>query len=169
MAITKADFNKIWGVSSSVPEYTFSDQDYADGWEFVGNLPPTRAMWDKLQKRNDEKMQYLMENGTNWVDDVASLRATDANVGEVYCTKGYYSVNDGGGATYTIRAKVVGDEDDGGNTIILNNDTVAEMIVNDNYDRSVLNFEYMRNEGFKHYYLYDTCLWLLYGVYGNTI
>lgn len=61
MAITQDDFKKVWASTSSVPEYTFSDADYQDGWEFVGNLPPTRAMWDTLQRRNDEKTQFLAE------------------------------------------------------------------------------------------------------------
>ena len=61
MSITQDDFKKIWASTSSVPEYTFSDSDYQDGWEFVGNIPPTRAMWDTLQRRNDQKMKYLQE------------------------------------------------------------------------------------------------------------
>lgn len=127
MTVNKTDFDKIWASTSSVPEYTFSDTDYKNGWEFVGNLPPTRAMWDKLQKRNDEKMQYLMENGTNWVDNVSTLRTTDAKVGEVYGTKGYYTDNDGGQGFYIIRADD-SDTDDGGAIIILDNGNVAELI-----------------------------------------
>lgn len=130
MTVTKDDFNKIWASTSSVPEYTFSDTDYKNGWEFVGNLPPTRAMWNKIQKCNDEKMQYLMENGTNWVDNVATLRTTNAKIGEVYGTKGYYTNNDGGQGFYIIRADA-SDTDDGGCIIVLNNGNVAELIVND--------------------------------------
>ena len=62
MAITPSDFEKIWSTNASTPAYTFSDADYLEGWDFVGNLPPTRAMWNAIQKRTDEKMQYLTKN-----------------------------------------------------------------------------------------------------------
>lgn len=127
MSITKADFNKIWGNTSSVPIYAFTDADYQDGWEFVGNLPPTRAMWDTLQRRNDQKMKYLMDNGTMWVDSVSDLRSYDASVGEVVATKGYYTPNDGGNSFFVVRADS-SDTDDGGSIIILDNGNVAELI-----------------------------------------
>lgn len=62
MAITLADFNKIWSSTSPLSPYTFSDDDYNDGWNFIGQIPPSRQMWDFLQKNNDEKMQYLANN-----------------------------------------------------------------------------------------------------------
>lgn len=126
--ITQGDFKKIWASTSSVPEYTFSDADYQDGWEFVGNLPPTRAMWDTLQRRNDQKMKYLQDNGSMCFDSVADMVATDIDAGQTVLTKGYHSVNDGGSALYTIRAKDVSDVDDGGSIIFLDNDNVAELI-----------------------------------------
>lgn len=128
MSITQDDFKKIWASTSSVPEYTFSDSDYQDGWEFVGNLPPTRAMWDTLQRRNDQKMKYLQDNGSMCFDSVADMVASNLESGQTVITKGYYSVNDGGSALYTIRAKDVADVDDGGSIIFLNNGNVAELI-----------------------------------------
>lgn len=62
MAITPTDFDKIWSTNASTPEYTFSDADYLEGWDFVGNLPPTRAQWNAIQKRTDEKMKYVFDN-----------------------------------------------------------------------------------------------------------
>ena len=78
MTVTKDDFNKIWGSTSSVPQYTFTDSDYQDGWEFVGNIPPTRAMWDELQRKNDEKMQYLSSPAltSKIIDGIDLLRTT---------------------------------------------------------------------------------------------
>lgn len=128
MAITQDDFKKIWASTSSVPEYTFSDADYQDGWEFVGNLPPTRAMWDTLQRRNDQKFKFLQDNGSMCFDSVADMVASDLGSGQTVITKGYYSVNDGGSALYTIRAKDVADVDDGGSIIFLDNENVAELI-----------------------------------------
>ena len=62
MAITLADFNKIWASTSPLSPYTFSDDNYNEGWNFIGQIPPSRQMWDFLQKNNDEKMQYLANN-----------------------------------------------------------------------------------------------------------
>lgn len=62
MAITPTDFEKIWSTNASTPAYTFDDADYLEGWDFVGNLPPTRAQWNAIQKRTDEKMKYIFEN-----------------------------------------------------------------------------------------------------------
>lgn len=128
MSITQDDFKKIWASTSSVPEYTFSDADYQDGWEFVGNLPPTRAMWDTLQRRNDQKMKYLQDNGSMCFDSVADMVDADLDEGQTVLTKGYHSVNDGGSAIYTIRAKDVADVEDGGSIIFLDNGNVAELI-----------------------------------------
>ncbi len=59
MAITLADFNKIWASTSPLTPYSFSEANYKQGWNFIGSTPPARQMWDFLQKNNDEKMQYL--------------------------------------------------------------------------------------------------------------
>lgn len=62
MAITPADFNKIWASTSPLTPYSFSTSQYKEGWNFVGATPPSRQMWDFIQKNNDEKMQYLLNN-----------------------------------------------------------------------------------------------------------
>ena len=62
MAITPSDFSKIWASNADTPEYTFTEADYLKGWDFVGNLPPTRAMWNAMQKSTDEKMKYVFDN-----------------------------------------------------------------------------------------------------------
>lgn len=62
MAITLADFNKIWAITSPLTPYSFSESNYKQGWNFIGSTPPARQMWDYLQKNNDEKMQYLANN-----------------------------------------------------------------------------------------------------------
>lgn len=40
------DFSKIWASNSPLPEYTFSDADYLEGWDFVGSAPPTKNEFD---------------------------------------------------------------------------------------------------------------------------
>ena len=128
MAITQDDFKKVWASTSSVPKYTFSDTDYKNGWEFVGNLPPTRAMWDELQRKNDEKMQFLQENGSMCFDSVTDMKSSNLDAGQTTFTKGYYSINDGGAGVYSIRGKVAGETEDGGSVIFLENENVAELI-----------------------------------------
>ena len=59
MAITIDDFSKIWASTSPLTPYSFSESLYKEGWNFIGSTPPSRQMWDFLQKNNDEKMQYL--------------------------------------------------------------------------------------------------------------
>ena len=62
MAITTDDFNKIWASTSPLTPYSFSESQYKEGWNFIGSTPPARQMWDFLQKRNDEKAQWLYNN-----------------------------------------------------------------------------------------------------------
>lgn len=62
MAITTDDFDKIWASTSPLTPYEFSESNYKEGWNFIGGTPPSRQMWDYLQKQNDEKAQWLYLN-----------------------------------------------------------------------------------------------------------
>ena len=62
MAITIDDFSKIWASTSPLTPYEFSEKNYKEGWNFVGATPPSRQMWDSIQKTNDEKTQWLYLN-----------------------------------------------------------------------------------------------------------
>ena len=62
MAFTLEDFDKIWASTSPLTPYEFSDSNYQQGWNFIGSTPPARQMWDFLQKKNDEKTQWLYNN-----------------------------------------------------------------------------------------------------------
>jgi microcystin-dependent protein len=62
MTVTKDDFDKIWASQSPLTPYQFSESQYKEGWNFVGGTPPSRQMWDFLQKKNDEKAQWLYLN-----------------------------------------------------------------------------------------------------------
>lgn len=62
MAITIDDFSKIWASTSPLTPYEFSESQYKEGWNFIGSTPPSRQMWDFLQKQNDEKLEYLLNN-----------------------------------------------------------------------------------------------------------
>ena len=62
MAITLADFTKIWASTSPLTPYSFGESNYKEGWNFIGSTPPSRQMWDFLQKNNDEKMKFIVDN-----------------------------------------------------------------------------------------------------------
>lgn len=55
------DFSKIWASSSPLPEYTFSDADYLEGWDFVGSAPPTKNEFDAWFRLVDTKLKWLYD------------------------------------------------------------------------------------------------------------
>ena len=61
------------------------------------------------------------------VDNVEALKTTDASVDQIIQTKGYYSLNDGGGAKYIIEAKN-GQRADNALYIKLNNGKIAKLL-----------------------------------------
>nr|DAN50170.1 MAG TPA: shufflon protein [Caudoviricetes sp.] len=56
------DFSKIWGKNSPLAPYTFTDDHYLTGWNFVGSTPPARTMFDAWMRGADEKLLWLYEN-----------------------------------------------------------------------------------------------------------
>ena len=62
MAFTIDDFGKVWASTSPLTPYEFSESNYKEGWNFIGGNPPARQMWDSIQKKNDEKAQWLYLN-----------------------------------------------------------------------------------------------------------
>jgi len=61
------NFDLIFGQNAS-QQYAWSDNDYQKGWETVGNIPPTAAQFDALQRRNDTKMKELNDELTPLVN-----------------------------------------------------------------------------------------------------
>lgn len=55
------DFSKVWASNSPLPEYTFSDADYLEGWEFVGSAPPTKNEFDAWFRMVDTKLKWLYD------------------------------------------------------------------------------------------------------------
>jgi hypothetical protein len=55
------NFDLIFGQNAS-QQYAWSDTDYQNGWETIGNIPPTAAQFDALQRRADTKAQELNNN-----------------------------------------------------------------------------------------------------------
>ena len=104
MAITLADFNKIWASTSPLTPYSFSDNNYKQGWNFIGSTPPARQMWDYLQKQNDEKSQYLFNSVKDKTmllsDDLATIIPSGADLND-YKTAGTY-ITTGESATASL-------------------------------------------------------------------
>ena len=80
---------------------------------------------------SSQKINTELRKKATYYDSVASMKADNSlKDGSVVVTLGYYSENDGGGATYLIRAKQSYDEDDGGSIHELNGgQLVAELII----------------------------------------
>ena len=55
------DFSKIWASASPLPEFTFTDAEYTEGWDFVGAAPPTKNQFDAWFKYTDERLKWLYD------------------------------------------------------------------------------------------------------------
>ena len=52
------NYDLIFGQSAS-QQYAWSDSDYQNGWQTVGNTPPTAEQFDALQRKSDTKAKDL--------------------------------------------------------------------------------------------------------------
>ncbi len=64
MSMAIPDFSKVWASQSPLNPYQFSDSDYLKGWNFIGEIPPDRRMFDAWQRETDTKLQWVSQNGT---------------------------------------------------------------------------------------------------------
>ena len=55
------NFDKIWGANGNI-NYDFTDDNYLTGWDFIGNVPPARGMFNRLQHDTDRKQKYLNDH-----------------------------------------------------------------------------------------------------------
>lgn len=115
------------------------------GVESVDGITPDEAGNVKIPVASDEEVaagetneKYMTPANTlfainkrtaNYYNSVAAMKADrKLKAGMTACTLGYYAINDGGRATYIIRAKADGDVDDGGSLHELANGNVAELV-----------------------------------------
>jgi microcystin-dependent protein len=76
------NFDLIFGQNAS-QQYAWSDTDYQNGWETIGNIPPTAAQFDALQRRSDTKMKELNDELTPLVNaDTADSRQPSTTYSE---------------------------------------------------------------------------------------
>lgn len=116
------------------------------GVESVDGITPDEAGNVKIPVASDEEVaagetneKYMTPANTlfainkrtaNYYNSVEAMKADrKLKAGMTACTVGYYAINDGGGATYIIRAKQESDVDDGGSLHTLANGNVAELVV----------------------------------------
>ena len=64
------NFDLIFGQNAS-QQYAWNDADYQNGWGTIGNIPPTAAQFDALQRRNDTKAQELNSRLVNVEQSIA--------------------------------------------------------------------------------------------------
>lgn len=79
------NFDLIFGQNAS-QQYAWNDTDYQNGWGTIGNIPPTAAQFDALQRRSDTKMKELNDELTPLVNsDTADSRqpSTAYNVDDI--------------------------------------------------------------------------------------
>ncbi len=106
--------------------------DGADG--SVVTVTPTLSTGTKIAEIDvdgNTTNLFAPSGGSNEIENVATLRQTNLNIGDVVHTLGYRTANDKGGATYQIRANSGSEVDNAGDIIVLNNGNVAELIVSD--------------------------------------
>lgn len=63
----KPDFTKIFGSKSPLTPYNWTDEQYEQGWNVIGSIPPARTQFDALQRLSDQKLLWLLENFANYL------------------------------------------------------------------------------------------------------
>lgn len=112
------------------PEYvtTVKDNSLTEP-KFMDGAVSERVLQDGAVSES-KLSPILAKKKASWYKSVAEMKADVLlSTGMAACTLGYYSPNDGGGATYIIRAKQEADVDDGGSLHELANGLVAELVV----------------------------------------
>lgn len=90
----------------------------------------TTVLDNSITKEKIEKDFLYDLRKARFYNSVADMKLdSELKAGQVCKTLGYYSINDGGGAYYVIRAKQDSDVDDGGSIHELASGLVAELIV----------------------------------------
>lgn len=156
MAITLADFTKIWASTSPLTPYTFSDANYKQGWNFIGDTPPARQMWDSIQKQNDEKMKYIVDNFLPLDGGTMTGAIVLADGGNPLSTAGGTMVGAIVGNPLTLTA-----DDGNGNTVSLVENPNGSLTLNGKEVERV-------NASGEGYIRYESGLQLCWGVDGLT-
>lgn len=116
-----SELAKKWAMSPVSPDGV-ADTDSPTGYT------QSAKIWAALSKEYAGLSKFKLPIG--YYKSVAEMKASEtAIVGRPCVTLGYYEPNDGGGGVYIIRQKKESDVDDGGSIIVLDNENVAELII----------------------------------------
>ena len=58
--MAELDFSKIFG-ETATSKASFTDENYLNGWGYLGSTPPPYQLFDYLQSLNDKKSKYLYD------------------------------------------------------------------------------------------------------------
>ena len=120
-AAESEDMAKKWAMSPVSPDGV-ADTDSPTGYT------QSAKIWAALAREYAGLNKFKLPIG--YYNSVAEMKASEtAIVGRPCVTLGYYQPNDGGGSVYLIRAKTDNDTDDSGSIIVLDNGSVAELLV----------------------------------------
>ena len=111
------------GLSSTIQVGTVTTLDSDENATVSNSGTETNAVFNFGIPRGKEPNIFF--------NNIYDMKQANLKVGMIVKTLGYYEINDGGSGTYYIRTKTDDDIDDGGSIHILNNDLVAELIVDD--------------------------------------
>ena len=59
--MAELDFSKIFG-ETATSKASFTDENYLNGWGYLGSTPPPYQLFDYLQGLNDKKSKYLYDS-----------------------------------------------------------------------------------------------------------
>lgn len=120
-AANSEDMAKKWAMSPISPDGVV-DTNSPTGYT------QSAKIWAALSKEYAGLSKFKLPIG--YYNSVSEMRVSEtAIVGRPCVTLGYYEPNDGGGGVYILRQKKEGDVDDGGSVIFLDNNNVAELII----------------------------------------
>ena len=74
--MAELDFSKIFG-ETATSKASFTDENYLNGWGYLGSAPPPYQLFDYLQSLNDQKSKYLYDK-VNENDNNLSIHNTNA-------------------------------------------------------------------------------------------
>ena len=104
------DFSKIFG-ETATSKASFTDENYLNGWGYLGSTPPPYQLFDYLQSKNDKKAKYLYDK-TIENDNKLALHNTNATAHtdiRAKITSDINSHNSNTSAHTDIRAKITSD------------------------------------------------------------
>lgn len=116
-----ASLSKDWAESGTSPD---GSTDTASPTGYTQSA----KIWAALSKEYAGLSKFKLPIG--YYNSVDEMRKSETAIAGRPCvTLGYYEPNDGGGGVYVVRSKADSDTDDGGSVIFLDNNNVAELIM----------------------------------------